>query len=235
MSDIKKQLKHLLTQIKTAENLAKKPVDSVTLLAVSKTWPAEMLRLAAEAGQHCFGENYLQEALIKINALADLDLVWHFIGPIQSNKTKDIAENFDWVHSVDRDKIIQRLANQRPEQLPPLNICIQVNIDNEASKSGANVQQINQLAHHIAQHDRLCLRGLMIIPAPDSNIAQQRRSFQQAYQLFSDLAARYPSVDTLSMGMSADMSLAIAQGSTLVRVGTGLFGKRSQTSLSDNA
>lgn len=228
MSEIKKQRQQLLTQIKTAEQSAKKPANSVTLLAVSKTWPAEILRQAAEAGQTCFGENYLQEALIKINALADLELEWHFIGPLQSNKTKEVAENFDWIHSVDRDKIIQRLAKHRPLHLPPLNVCIQVNIDNETSKSGADVQQILLLAKQISQQERLCLRGLMIIPTPTTDITQQRISFQQAHILFTDLAARYPSVDTLSMGMSGDMALAITEGSTLVRIGTALFGQRTQ-------
>jgi pyridoxal phosphate enzyme (YggS family) len=227
MSDIKKQYKHLLTQIRSAENAAKKPANSVTLLAVSKTRPVETLRLAAEAGQNCFGENYLQEALIKINALTDLNLEWHFIGPIQSNKTKDIATHFDWVHSVDRDKIIQRLASQRPAKLSPLNICIQVNIDNEPNKSGVDSQQIMTLAAQITQQERLCLRGLMIIPTAAASEMQQRSSFQQAHQLFTELAIRYDTVDTLSMGMSADMALAIAEGSTLVRIGTGLFGKRS--------
>ncbi len=227
MSDIKKQRQYLRTQIEAAEKTAEKPANSVTLLAVSKTWPAETLRLAAEAGQTCFGENYLQEALIKINALADLDLTWHFIGPIQSNKTKEIAAHFDWVHSIDRDKIIQRLAKQRPSQLPPLNVCIQVNIDDEASKSGITAQQLTQLADAVALQERLCLRGLMIIPTATTSITQQRRSFQQAYQLFSELASRYPSVDTLSMGMSGDMSLAISEGSTLVRIGTALFGQRT--------
>ncbi len=227
MSEIKKQRQQLLTQIKIAEQSAKKPANSVTLLAVSKTWPAEILRQAAEAGQTCFGENYLQEALIKINALSDLDLEWHFIGPLQSNKTKEAAENFDWIHSVGRDKIVQRLAKQRPLHLPPLNICIQVNIDNETSKSGADAQQVLLLAKQIAQQERLSLRGLMIIPTPTTDIVQQRISFQQAHALFTDLAARYPSVDTLSMGMSGDMALAIAEGSTLVRIGTALFGQRT--------
>ena len=226
MSEIKKRYKQLLAEIAAAAESAKKPANSVTLLAVSKTWSAEILRQAAEIGQYRFGENYLQEALIKINALSDLNLEWHFIGPIQSNKTKDIAENFAWVHSVDRDKIIHRLAKQRPIDLPPLNICIQVNIDDESSKSGINPEHVLMLAKQIDQHKTLCLRGLMVIPSPSTSPIEQRASFKRAQTLFATLAAHYPSVNTLSMGMSADMPIAISEGSTLVRIGTGLFGQR---------
>ncbi|MDC9724305.1 MAG: YggS family pyridoxal phosphate-dependent enzyme [Gammaproteobacteria bacterium] len=227
MTEIKTQLHSLLDAIKNAMNNAQRQQQSVQLLAVSKTWPAERLRKVADAGQRCFGENYLQEALTKMSALADLDLEWHFIGPIQSNKTRDIAAHFDWVQSIDRVKIARRLSEQRPTQLAPLNICIQVNIDNEASKSGVKLDDVLDLAKQLSQFKNLQLRGLMIIPQKTDNPQLQRHSFQKAQQLFSQLAALYSSVDTLSMGMSNDMELAIAEGSTMVRIGTALFGQRN--------
>ena len=227
MLTIKKHLSKITNSIKVAENEANRPLNSVQLLAVSKTWPSALLREAAQAGQQCFGENYLQEALIKIEELADLNLEWHFIGPIQSNKTKDIATHFDWVQSVDRLKIAQRLSNQRPPDLANLNICIQINIDNEASKAGITVNDLLSFAEQINQLERLTLRGLMIIPTKTDDERQQRASFQKARQIFEQLQSLYPSVDTLSMGMSADMSIAIEEGSTLVRVGTALFGTRT--------
>lgn len=230
MLEIKKRLQSLHNTINQAEMQAGRQPNSVQLLAVSKTWPAEILRQAADAGQDCFGENYLQEALIKIAALADLDLQWHFIGPIQSNKTKDIAQHFDWVQSIDRIKIAQRLHNQRPDKQPPLNVCIQVNIDNEQTKSGALVDDVMPLAQKIAQLDRLILRGIMVIPTNTDDLAQQQSAFQRAHQLFINLQQQYPFVDTLSMGMTKDMNIAIAQGSTMIRVGTGIFGQRNTTS-----
>lgn len=226
MTKIKTQLHTLLDAIEKATNRAQRPQQAVQLLAVSKTWPAENLRQAALAGQHCFGENYLQEALTKIAALSDLDLEWHFIGPIQSNKTKDIATHFDWVQSIDRVKIAQRLSNQRPADLEKLNVCIQVNIDNESSKSGVSVDDVLTLAEHVDQLNNLQLRGLMIIPTKTDNLQQQHHSFQKAQKLYLQLASLYPSVDTLSMGMSSDMAIAIAEGSTMVRIGTALFGQR---------
>lgn len=227
MTDIKKRLQSTLKAIEQAELKAQRPTSSVRLLAVSKTWPADILRQIANAGQQCFGENYLQEALVKIAALANLNLEWHFIGPIQSNKTKDIATHFDWVQSVDRLKIATRLATQRPASLAPLNICIQINIDDETSKSGIAAAELLSFAHEVSQLDRLVLRGLMIIPTKTDIISQQHATFQQAEKLFQQLKNKYPTVDTLSMGMSEDMDMAITQGSTMVRIGTALFGARA--------
>lgn len=226
MTELNNQLHTIIETINLAENQAGITANSVQLLAVSKTQPAEVIRLVAEAGQRYFGENYLQEALIKINSLTDLKLEWHFIGPIQSNKTKDIAENFDWVQTVDRLKIAQRLDNQRPSNRGKLNICIQVNIDNEPSKSGIVAADLFELTEQVSHLNNLQLRGLMIIPTPTDDPLQQQHSFKQAHLLFKQLAKIYPSVDTLSMGMSGDMATAIAEGSTMVRIGTALFGKR---------
>ncbi len=226
MTELNNRLHSILESINLAENQAAIIPNSVQLLAVSKTQPAEVIRQAAAAGQRYFGENYLQEALIKINLLEDLKLEWHFIGPIQSNKTKDIAANFDWAHTVDRLKIAQRLDNQRPNNLGKLNICIQVNIDNESSKSGIEATALFELAEKISQLNNLLLRGLMIIPTHTDDRQQQQHSFHQAHLLFKQLAEIYPSVDTLSMGMSGDMAMAIAEGSTMVRIGTALFGQR---------
>lgn len=227
MTDTKKRLVSIKNTIDLVTQQAHRPCNSVRLLAVSKTWPAEVVRQASQAGQRYFGENYLQEALEKITSLADLDLEWHFIGPIQSNKTKDIATHFDWIQSLDRAKIAQRLSNQRPENLPDLNVCIQVNIDDEASKAGILPTELLCFAKHLTQFDRLILRGIMIIPTKTSQKEQQRASFKKAQSLFQQLAALYPTVDTLSMGMSNDMVLAIDEGSTMVRIGTALFGQRS--------
>ena len=223
---IKKNITAVQNYIKHAAIGSHRSEKEVKLLAISKTQPAAILREAAQAGIACFGENYLQEALIKIEALTDLDLQWHFIGPIQSNKTKDIAQHFDWVQSIDRLKIAQRLANQRPIELGKLNICIQVNIDNEVTKSGVLPDDLLNFASQIHQFEQLQLRGLMVIPTNTSDQLQQRQAFQSAQQLYLQLVALYPTVDTLSMGMSADLDLAISEGSTMVRVGTALFGKR---------
>ena len=237
MTQLNNQLNTILDHINLTEQQAERMPNSVKLLAVSKTQPADVIREAAEAGQRYFGENYLQEALIKINSLEDLQLVWHFIGPIQSNKTKDIAANFDWVQTVDRLKIAQRLDNQRPSSRGKLNICIQVNIDNESTKSGIAATALFELAEEISQLNNLLLRGLMIIPTHTDDPLQQQHSFKQAQLLYKQLADIYPSVDTLSMGMSGDMAMAIAEGSTMVRIGTALFGIRHTTGLhhpSDN-
>jgi pyridoxal phosphate enzyme (YggS family) len=228
MTYIKKRLISTKNTIQLTEKAAQRQPDSVKLLAVSKTWPAEAIRHANQAGQRFFGENYLQEALKKISALADLNIEWHFIGPIQSNKTKDIAAHFDWVQRLDRAKIAQRLAKQRPENMADLNVCIQVNIDNESSKSGITPTELFSFAHEISQIDGLVLRGLMIIPTKTEHEQQQRIAFKKAYSLFEQLAKQYPTIDTLSMGMSADMILAIEEGSTMVRIGTALFGQRSE-------
>ena len=198
--------------------------DEITLLAVAKTQPAANLRQAYDAGQRDFGENYLREALEKIKELRGLDITWHFIGPIQSNKTRAIAEHFHWTHSVDRLKIAQRLNEQRPESLSPLNVCIQVNIDREATKSGAEVEDVQYLAVEIDALPRLRLRGLMAIPAP----GVENDSLHRLKKLFEKLKKnpRLTHLDTLSMGMSADMETAIANGSTIVRIGTAIFGAR---------
>lgn len=209
-----------------------RPADGARLLAVSKTRPAEDIRAAYVAGQPCFGENYLQEALEKQQQLKDLAIEWHFIGPVQSNKTRAIAENFDWVHSVDRAKIAARLNDQRPSHLPPLNICLQVNVDRENTKSGVMVEELNSLLASLRDLPRIRVRGLMAIPAPREEFEQQREALQpladKLLQLQADARIRqqHPQLDTLSMGMSGDLEAAIAAGATLVRIGTDIFGAR---------
>jgi hypothetical protein len=219
-------LKHVQAQIERACQAAGRSVGSVRLLAVSKTWGPEAVRAAQAAGQTAFGENYIQEAVDKIEALKDLALEWHCIGPIQSNKTRLVAEHFDWVHSVDRLKIAQRLSEQRPDHLPPLQVCIQVNVDGGETKSGVSPQELPALAQAVATLPRLQLRGLMTIPEPAETDAQMRAVHAQAKTLLEALRQQGLSLDTLSMGMSADMEAAIAEGSTMVRVGTAIFGKR---------
>ena len=200
---------------------------SVKLLAVSKTKSAGLVKQAYQAGLKDFGESYLQEALEKIASLQELDICWHFIGSIQSNKTRDIASHFDWVHSIDRFKIARRLNEQRPDELPPLNICLQVNISQEDSKSGVTLEQLPALADEIAKLDKLKLRGLMAIPVKADSLQQQRDIFRQMRQALDVLNKRGHQLDTLSMGMSNDMEAAIAEGSTLVRIGTAIFGARA--------
>ena len=223
MSTIANNIAKVAARIREAAQAAARNPDEVHLLAVSKTQPAAAIRQACQAGLHDFGENYLQEALEKQADLADLPLTWHFIGPIQSNKTKAIAEHFDWVHSVDRLKIAQRLSDQRPESLPPLNICLQVNVSGEASKSGCEPQDVPQLAHAIAALPRLRLRGLLAIPEPTDDPTEQRAAFARLRHLQAELQM---DLDTLSMGMSQDLEAAIAEGATWVRIGTALFGAR---------
>ena len=203
----------------------------VTLVAVSKPQPADALRVLAQAGQVAFGENYLQEALTKQAALADLPLQWHFIGPIQSNKTRDIAARFDWVHSVERLKIAQRLNDQRPAEAPPLSVCVQVNVSREASKSGCAPGELAALAAAIAELPRLRLRGLMAIPAPIAQSADPAQPYRLLREAFEALRALGLPVDTLSMGMSDDFELAITHGATHVRVGSALFGPRPSNPL----
>lgn len=207
--------------------MAQRDSTQIGLLAVSKTVPASVLREAYSAGQKAFGENYVQEALDKINALHDLPLEWHFIGPIQSNKTRAIAENFSWVHSVDRLKIAERLSAQRPANLPPLNICLQINVSGEASKGGVAPAQAEVLARSIALLPRLKLRGLMTIPAPADELSVQRAPYAKMRELLKGINASGLELDTLSMGMSHDITAAILEGSTLVRVGTAIFGSRT--------
>lgn len=223
MSTIADNILHVSSRIQAATKAARRDENSVQLLAVSKTKPAEALREAYAAGLRDFGENYLQEALGKQLELADLPLIWHFIGPIQSNKTRSIAEHFAWVHSVDRLKIAQRLSEQRPADLPPLNICIQVNVSGEASKSGCTPQDLPALAQAISALPRLKLRGLMAIPEPTNDRAEQDAAFAAVQKLQASLDLP---LDTLSMGMSHDLESAIAQGATWVRIGTALFGAR---------
>ncbi|MEE4686651.1 YggS family pyridoxal phosphate-dependent enzyme [Pseudomonas alliivorans] len=223
MSTIAANISTLEQRIRTASLAAQRDPASVGLLAVSKTKPSSALREAYAAGLRDFGENYLQEALGKQAELADLPLCWHFIGPIQSNKTRAIAENFAWVHSVDRLKIAQRLSEQRPDGLEPLNICIQVNVSGEASKSGCTPEDLPALAAAISALPRLKLRGLMAIPEPTEDQAEQAAAFAAVRTLQDHLDLP---LDTLSMGMSHDLEAAIAQGATWVRIGTALFGAR---------
>jgi len=227
MSSPAENLNSLLGHIRQAEQRFHRPPGSVTLLAVSKGQSAALIAAMAAAGQRCFGESYLQEALVKLEALRELALEWHFIGPIQANKTRGIATHFSWVHSVDRLKIAQRLSEQRPTQLPPLNICLEVNISQESSKHGLSLAELPAVAHAVTGLPRLRLRGLMAIPAPAEDFAAQRRPFAQLRELQEELIATGLDLDTLSMGMSADWEAAIAEGATLIRVGTALFGPRA--------
>jgi pyridoxal phosphate enzyme (YggS family) len=213
-------------RIELAVLAAGRPANEVTLLAVSKTMPAQAVREAYNAGQLAFGENYIQEGVDKIASLADLPLVWHCIGPIQSNKTKLVAENFDWVHSIDRLKIAERLSAQRPAHLPALQICLQVNVDGGSNKSGVAPTDLLALAQAVAQLPNLQLRGIMTIPEPAENDAAARAVHRQAKRLFDSLNAAGLKLDTLSMGMTGDLEAAIAEGSTCVRVGTAIFGQR---------
>ncbi|MGO2414337.1 MULTISPECIES: YggS family pyridoxal phosphate-dependent enzyme [Cobetia] len=225
-------------RLEKALQTSKRNAHSAQLLAVSKTKPASLLRAAWNSGQRAFGENYLQEALDKQQALSDLaDIEWHFIGPVQSNKTRAIAEHFAWVHTVERDKIARRLSEQRPTALEPLNVCLQVNVSGEASKAGVAPGELMALAETVMALPSLNLRGLMAIPAPcplDSSEEEQRAPFRQLREMLDQLQARYPqaALDTLSMGMSADLEAAVAEGATLVRLGTAIFGARDYSTIS---
>ena len=225
MTDVKSPLLHINEQIKShCERVGRDP-HSVQLLAVSKTRTADELAKLADQGQRHFGENYLQEALAKIAALRGRGLVWHFIGPIQSNKTRDIAAHFDWVHSVDRLKVARRLSEQRPPESAPLNLCIQVNVDDEASKSGVALAGVAELAAAVDALPNIRLRGLMAIPRADNDDGN-RAAFRQLAMTLSQLRNTMPALDTLSMGMSADYAVAIEEGATVIRLGTALFGPR---------
>ena len=232
MVSIPTRLEQVRARIAAACQTAQRPAGSVQLLAVSKTFGADAVQQAFDAGQRAFGENYIQEALAKIEALAALRtrLQWHLIGPIQSNKSRPVAENFDWVHSVDRLKIAQRLSDQRPPQLPPLQVCLQVNISGEASKSGLPPAEVLDVARQVVALPRLVLRGLMAIPEPAADEAAQRvphRALRELLdQLRAELGDQAPQLDTLSMGMSADLEAAVTEGATIVRVGTAIFGQR---------
>ena len=228
MNQLKQRLDKIHARIRQSEHDFGRSPKSVHLLAVSKTRPTEDIRAAYACGQHDFGENYLQEALDKINTLHDLAIHWHFIGPIQSNKTLAIAENFDWVHSVDRLKIARRLSEQRPTGLAPLNICLQVNISQEASKSGIPCAEAIEAAREINTLENLRLRGLMAIPSPSADLIAQRQPFHQLRELLEGINRQNDmQLDTLSMGMSGDMEAAIAEGATWVRIGTDIFGQRN--------
>jgi pyridoxal phosphate enzyme (YggS family) len=230
MSSIADNIGTVTRRIQKATLKAGRRAGSVHLLAVSKKRPPDDLRTAYDAGQRAFGESYVQEALDKIDALADLDAIeWHFIGPIQSNKTRQIAETFAWIHSVDRIKIAHRLNEQRGGALPPLNVCLQVNINNEESKSGCSLEDLTELADAIEEMPNLSLRGLMAIPDPDQPEAELRSSFRKLANALKKLRQEAPGsgpLDTLSLGMSDDLEMAIEEGSTWVRVGTALFGPR---------
>ena len=233
MSIIAGNLQAVEATITDAVKASERARNEVQLLAVSKTFPAQAVLDAMATGQLAFGENYLQEALDKIASVAqaqpDAAVEWHFIGPIQSNKTRPIAASFAWVHTVERLKIAQRLSEQRPPELGPLNICLQVNISGEASKSGASPEELPALAREVAQLPNLRLRGLMAIPEPTTDVAQQRAAFARVRALFDALRADGLALDTLSMGMSGDLAPAIAEGATIVRVGSAIFGKRDYT------
>jgi len=228
MSHIEENLRTVHARIERAAQAAGRSPESIKLLAVSKTFPAEDVRAAFMAGQRAFGENYVQESLAKIEALADLRarIEWHFIGPLQSNKTRPVAEQFDWVHSIDRLKIAHRLSEQRPDALPALNVCLQVNVSGEASKSGVPPAETLALARAIAALPKLRLRGLMSIPEPADDSQAQREPHRILRTLFETLCAEGLALDTMSMGMSSDLEAAVLEGSTMVRIGTAIFGKR---------
>lgn len=225
MDSIKNRLSALRAQIRLAEMAAQRPAGAVELVAVSKTRSAAELMQAYLAGQRHFGENYLQEALAKQAALGACNITWHFIGPIQANKTKAIAQHFTWVHSVDRLKIAQRLSEQRPVHMPPLQVCLQVNISQESTKSGIMLHELPGRVAEVRALPRLVLRGVMVIPEPVTEVACQRQSFKMLHDAVVQL--QLPELDTFSMGMSDDFDAAIAEGSTLVRIGTALFGTRA--------
>ena len=227
---ISENLQLVQHRIATSSQAGGRDPSSIALLAVSKTFDAQAVLTAAQAGQRAFGENYVQEAIDKISATRELNpnlqLEWHFIGPIQSNKTRQIAEHFDWVHSVDRLKIAQRLSEQRPADMPPLQICLQVNVSGEATKSGLEPDALLELARAVVLLPNIRLRGLMAIPEPTEDVEQQRAAFAKLRFMQNDLQAVGIHTDTLSMGMSADMDAAIAEGATIVRIGTAIFGGR---------
>lgn len=226
MESIKDNLTEVLKRIREYEIKYQRHPNSVALLAATKQQPLEKMQAAVEAGQHIFGENYLQEAIPKMEALHNKKLEWHYIGPLQSNKAKKIAENFSWIESVDSMKNATRLNESRPAHLPPLNICIEVNISGEETKSGVHAESVLPLAEFCISLDRLRLRGLMAIPAPQKSLQAQRAEFQKLKILFDQLNKKDFALDTLSMGMSHDFEAAIAEGSTLVRIGTAIFGER---------
>ena len=231
MATISANLQAVKGRIRAAAQSAGRDAGAARLLAVSKSWPAASVRTAFAAGQRAFGENYVKEGVDKIVSLDDLDLEWHFIGPLQSNKTREVAENFDWVHSLDRLKIAERLAAQRPAGAPPLQVCVQVNVSGEESKSGVAPLQASALAHAVAKLPRMRLRGLMSIPEPTEDMALLRSRFASLRELLVQLNAEGLQLDVLSMGMSDDFEIAIGEGATIVRIGTAIFGSRETKGL----
>ena len=228
MTTISANLQAVRSRIRAAAEACGRHPESIELLAVSKTWPAADVLEAAPAGQQAFGENYVQEGVGKAETLAERGFLWHFIGPLQSNKTRRVAETFAWVHSIDRLKIAERLSEQRPAHLPPLEVCVQVNVSGETSKSGVAPADLPELAHAVAALPRLRLRGLMAIPEPLDDFAAQRAPFRRLRELYEALRAAGLPLDTLSMGMTHDLEAAIAEGATIVRVGTAIFGARTR-------
>lgn len=230
MNSIKQNIEQVISQISLAAEKCGRDADSVQLLAVSKTKPIAAIEAAIKAGQYAFGENYVQEGVDKVRYFADLSfdqpLSWHFIGPLQSNKTRPVAEHFDWVHSVDRVKIARRLSEQRPADMPPLNVLLQINTSGEESKSGLAFDEVAALADEVAALPNLVLRGLMSIPEKADDYDSQLAAFSSLAEAMDKLKAKHPQLDTLSMGMSGDMDAAIAAGSTMVRIGTAIFGAR---------
>lgn len=224
MNELAERLQTVRTQIRHAASIAGRARDSVQLLAVSKTKPANDIAALYYLGQRHFAENYLQEALVKQQQLSAFNITWHFIGPIQSNKTKQIAHHFHWVHSVDRLKIAERLSEQRPDHLSPLNICLQINISDEDTKSGATLAELPDLVKAIRELPRLRLRGVMAIPEPETNYPKQRQPYRRLYEAVQQL--EFPELDCFSFGMSGDLKAAIMEGATMVRIGTALFGER---------
>jgi pyridoxal phosphate enzyme (YggS family) len=227
MSAIASNLQAVQTRINQAATKAGRSPETIQLLAVSKTWPLASVMAAADAGQHAFGENYVQEGVDKTIATVHRQLSWHFIGPLQSNKTRLVAEHFDWVHSIERLKIAERLSAQRPSHLPPLQVCLQVNVSGEVSKSGCTPDEAPELAKSISQLPGLKLRGLMAIPEPADDYAAQCAPFRRLRETYLQLKASGLPLDTLSMGMSHDLEAAIAEGATIVRIGTAIFGERN--------
>jgi len=227
MSTISEGLQAITARISAAATAAGRALEDIQLVAVSKTFPPEDIRAAFACGQRAFGESYVQEALEKINDLNDLPLEWHFIGPIQSNKTRAIAETFQWVHSVDRLRVAQRLSDARPALLPPLQVCLQVNISGEASKSGVAAAEVALLAEQVSHLSNVRLRGLMTVPRPTDDQEAQRAAFRSMRELLDSLRARGIALDTLSMGMSDDLEAAIQEGATIIRVGRAIFGERA--------
>jgi pyridoxal phosphate enzyme (YggS family) len=228
MRSIPDNLQAVKARIAGAARAAGRDPAAVALLAVSKTHPPALIEEAFRAGQSAFGENYVQEALDKMTSLVQLPIEWHLIGPLQSNKTRAVAERFQWVHTVDREKVARRLSEQRPQALPPLDVLLQVNVSGEASKSGVAPREVAALAKAVAGLPRLRLRGLMAVPEPTGDTGRQRASFREVRELYESLKRAGLALDTLSMGMTADMESAIAEGSTMVRIGTAIFGERQK-------